>query len=653
LPIVQHGTAGQTMWAASHDVRGQTLAEWMIHHGRFPPAAVCDIARQMLRGLLACEQIDLVHGDLRASQVLLDARGKIWLPGPGLRPAVRPEEGFGYAELPPDAYDGLAPERVAIGRGADTAADVHACGCLWWQLLAGRPAVAGGTALAKLRAAQTAKIQDIRLVAPDVAPALAEAIAACIQRAPGLRPPSIAAIAERLGAQPSFSSRVARRALVASARRWSSSFRRPSTIAAATGRASRNATRVAIASTAIAAAVVGAWPHWDLGRHWRAGAADAGAASEPPARVQGPGGEPARIDVAASQALAQRADAGAADVSESATNVVRASWSGPARNVLELETSQPHQLSELPLADGQTVRGNAGKRPLVVVPASGLVVDAEDVRFENVDFVGRRSGAASQSRAPALIRLQALKAAFAGCSFQSSGVGKPLADRLPAAIHWIGKPASAEAELGLPTGELSFDRCVFSRISAAVHCDAEAALVFDLTEVLHLGPGPLIVLEGIPQADEPISLAMSHLTLRGAAGLLECRYAELAEEAGRLAIQASECAFVPTAGSGLFQFKGAARPIALLERLDWSGQGSVLAFDAPLALWDSGGGRILAASDESIQVAGLVRTNVGFAGDADAGPLASRIVRWQVPLRSTDPPGIGDGALALPKVDRP
>jgi len=77
--------------------------------------------------------------------------------------------------------------------------------------------------LAKLRAAQTAKIQDIRLVAPDVAPTLAEVIAECIQRAPGLRPPSSAAIAERLGAQPSFSSRAARRELVASARRWSSS----------------------------------------------------------------------------------------------------------------------------------------------------------------------------------------------------------------------------------------------------------------------------------------------------------------------------------------------------------------------------------------------------------------------------------------------
>jgi hypothetical protein len=581
--------------------------------------------------------------------VLLDAQGKVWLPEPGLRTAVRPEEGIGYTELPPEAYDCLAPERVAVGRQADTAADVYACGCLWWQLLAGRPVIPGATALAKLRAAQTAKIPNIRLLAPDAAPALAEAIAACIQRSPGLRPRSIKALAEQLA----VASRAARRALVASGRRSSSSARRASTIAAATGRSARTVTRVALVSGALAAVVVGGWPHWGLGRLWRPRAGDAGSAIGQSAALESQSGEPAHIEAARGPALVQRAGAPAAfDPSESASGVVRASWSEPASNVLELETAQPLQLSELSLADGQTVRGKAGKRPLVVVPAGGLVVDAEDVRFENVDFVGRRSGPAGQTRDAALVRLRALKAAFVGCSFQSSGVGKPLAERLPAAIHWVGRPASAEAELGLPTGELALARCVFSRVSSAVHCDAEAALVFDLTEVLHLGPGPLIVLEGIPQADEPISLAMTHLTLRGAAGLLECRYAELAEEAGRLAIQASECAFVPAAGSGLFRFKGPAHPAALLEGLDWSGHGSVLALDAPLALWEAGPGRVLAAPEELIQVAGLVRTQVGFAGDAEGEPQASRIVRWQVPLRSTDPPGIGEG-LALPRIDRP
>jgi hypothetical protein len=41
---------------------------------------------------------------------------------------------------------------------------------------------------------------------------------------------------------------------------------------------------------------------------------------------------------------------------------------------------------------------------------------------------------------------------------------------------------------------------------------------------------------------------------------------------------------------------------------------------------------------------------LGFAGDANDGPAASRLVRWQVPLRSGRPPGIGDALLPLPPV---
>ena len=638
-PVIACGAEGDTVWAASADVHGQAAADWMIRHGRFPPAAVADIARQMLAALAVCEQSGIVHGGLNAEHVWLDAQGQVWLSEPGLRPAVRPEERFGHAELPAEAFDGFAPERVMSGGPADLAGDVYACGCLWWQLLAGRAPIGGATGLAKLRAAQTAKIADIRLIAPDVDAALAEAIAQCTARNPQARPNSFQALLERLGP----GSRNGHRQLVQATGRSSSALRLSSPIKAVSSRPSRFGVRAMAATGVLAAALVGVWPLAAAWLNLAARAASERVAASPYA---------AAPDVEAPEELPPDFAARIDRAAYPSGDAVHASWT-PPENVLELAADQPQRLTELELSPGQIVRGRGGRRPRLVVPAGGLEIDVEDVRFENVDFVGGRSAAAGNGRPAAMIRLRALRASFVGCSFQSDAAGKSFANQAPAAIVWQGRPAADGAELELPTGTLALESCVFYRVAAAVRCRLDAAINFELNQVLHLGPGPLLLLDDAPQADEPINVAMSHLTLRGAAGLMECRYGELAEAAGRIAIEASNCAFVPAEGAGLFLFRGESVPRPLVEQLVWSGQGSVLARDAPLALWDAAEGQVLAAAEESISIDGLVRTEVGFADAADDGPEASRIVRWQVPLRSTDPPGIGEGRLMLPKLAGP
>ena len=332
--------------------------------------------------------------------------------------------------------------------------------------------------------------------------------------------------------------------------------------------------------------------------------------------------------------------------------ILPATWEEPQTNVLELDANQYQRLAELTLNAGMTVRGRAGQRAAIRVPHGGLVVDVEDVHFENIDFISGAAIKNGRGQPEAMILLRALRAEFANCSFQSTGPPKAAATRLPAAIAWFGLPPADDAELSLPTGELSLNRCVFRGVSAAIYCELEAALVFDLAQSLHLGPGPLLALAEAPQADEPITLAMNHLTLRNATGLLELRYDELAQAAGSISIQADGCAFVPSAGGGLLAFKGAAHPAPLVEHLTWTGQGSVLARETPVALWHGAEGKTRAATEETIQVDGMVRTDVGFAGEAEEGPSASRIVRWQAPLRSTEPPGIGEDELSLPMVER-
>jgi hypothetical protein len=68
-----------------------------------------------------------------------------------------------------------------------------------------------------------------------------------------------------------------------------------------------------------------------------------------------------------------------------------------------------------------------------------------------------------------------------------------------------------------------------------------------------------------------------------------------------------------------------------------------------MALWRSGPRRQQNLPDDELEIAGLVRSEVEFAGGAEGPPSASRVIRWQVPLRSADPPGANANSLFLPQ----
>ena len=197
--ISHGGLENGRVFAAAPWVEGRTAAEWMVHHGRFPPEVVLEIARAMLGELVELEKARICHGDVSTSSLVLSDAGGVTLVLPGLRPVLRPEEGFAHADLRPEAYDSLAPERVSAGTRPGVRSDIYACGCVWWHLLCGRPPLIGGNSLAKLRAAQTGEIPDVRRYAPDVPQVLAPAISACLEHEPSRRPESMARLADVLG----------------------------------------------------------------------------------------------------------------------------------------------------------------------------------------------------------------------------------------------------------------------------------------------------------------------------------------------------------------------------------------------------------------------------------------------------------------------
>ncbi|MGH7140679.1 MAG: hypothetical protein ACREHD_33520, partial [Pirellulales bacterium] len=76
-PVVRQGTDGERLWAASDWFVGRTARQWMMGHGRFPPASVHEIASRMLVGLAACERAGVPHADLGVDRLWFGTQGQL------------------------------------------------------------------------------------------------------------------------------------------------------------------------------------------------------------------------------------------------------------------------------------------------------------------------------------------------------------------------------------------------------------------------------------------------------------------------------------------------------------------------------------------------------------------------------------------------
>jgi eukaryotic-like serine/threonine-protein kinase len=641
---------GERIFAAWPWVDGRTAAEWIVHHGRFPPEVVLEIARAMLAALVALERAGVRHGDVSASSLILTDAGDVALAMPGLRAILRPEEGYAHADLRPEAFDSLAPERVASGTPSNAASDIYACGCVWWHLLCGRPPLAGGDSLTKLRAAQTGGICDVRRYAHDVPPSLAAAIAACVEVEPSRRPESMARLAAMLGSPTANGKGALADCLARTGRptvHWT-------TTARSIRRSNRTPLWLAGAVCCLTVVVALLWPAWQgLGRspHSTQCATASGESEDASRSSEAASGSrrlPRSIDRSPSHAIEN--------------DVVPASFQQPLQPPVDLVLAADRPLAgeRLELRAGQRVRAAPGHRATLLVPTAGLVVDKDDVRFENIDFVWEHAATESAGRdAPAIVRLMVGRAEFRGCSFRcvtegdgrgrmggfdyTAPVSRPPASVSLAAIRWIHPAQLDPSETSLPTGRIRLSDCVFERTGTGLDCRTVGALNIEFTNTLHLGAGPLVRLDHCPRPDEPLALNLSQVTVRDTGPLLECLAPRVDEQPVEIAVQATACVFAPKAGEPLVRCGGKS-PERLLCGLRWTGQGSLVTPKTPILDWrGTDGSRTV--DESALSIAGLVRSEVEFAGKPSSDPAASRVVRWQAPLQSASPPGIDPAPL--------
>ncbi len=182
----------------SRYVSGPSCRELLIRRGRFPAEVVGQVARQLASGLASLESRSVLHGQIQLANVRVNAEGRAVLVDAGVA------ETFARgvllrSDVPPEMYEGTAPELIGTGNAKTTASELYAFGCLLWELLGGRPPFPTGDPLAKLAAHRSRRVPDIQEFAPDTSQPLADAIRTLTDRDPLNRPRSFNEVALRFG----------------------------------------------------------------------------------------------------------------------------------------------------------------------------------------------------------------------------------------------------------------------------------------------------------------------------------------------------------------------------------------------------------------------------------------------------------------------
>jgi nitrous oxidase accessory protein NosD len=182
-------------------VEGQSLAAVLRDQGRVSPARAADFAYQAALALHHAHKSGLVHRDVKPSNLLLSADGRVQLLDLGLARFLQDQ--IGEAQLTRTGTgmgtpDYCPPEQFRDARKADARSDVYALGCTLYHLIAGRVPFPGSSFSEKVEAHETKEPQPLEEVCPEVPAGLALAVRRMMAKRPADRFPTMANVAEAL-----------------------------------------------------------------------------------------------------------------------------------------------------------------------------------------------------------------------------------------------------------------------------------------------------------------------------------------------------------------------------------------------------------------------------------------------------------------------
>lgn len=609
-PAAAHLDRDRVVVVSAH-APGRTLAELLVRRGRFPLTVVVEIARQMTATLEGLEQSGLLHGDLRLRNVSLDAHGHLVLRHGGILAAAQPLITI-HSDIPADCYDGIAPELIETHAERTIASELYACGCLWWQLLAGRPPFPGGDPLAKLARHQTRTVEDVRVWRPETPPPLAELLRRLTSRDPDQRPRGFADVAAALR----------RPATTASSRlrRFARSFESAAP-AAHLDADGRRRSALPLATAAALAFLLGLAGLYHFGPR-----GDLLAVARAAPRTTDDDLPPiTRSEPGAPLPLPSRPQPGVAPVSTASPEAQAAllPLPEPVQGVLHLTSPGPYRARNLVILGPLAVRGEPSVRPRIIVDQGPWQLTATTVLLEHLDILQPASPPSTPPRAEglALVSVAAQDLGVHGCRLESpaSTPAAPELARPRSLLRWrLIDTADAAG------GRAGIQQTLFLGEGDALVCERPPRSVL-VQQSLKLGRGSLVSLPAESRA-AGVTVAVRDSTLRGCDALV-CWNPPDSIPAETLHLTLERSVIAPHAKGGLICLCGGDQRQAprCLANVQITGLETLLQSGAPLAIHQTPLGTLpLEAS--SLSVEGIQYAQMSFSGSRLHQPADARLI---------------------------
>ena len=583
----------------SRFVAGRPLSELLIRRGRFPAPIVEEIGRQLIDGLAALETAGLIHGGITLWNTRVTSMGDVVLVDAGVAPIVETEF-LVKADVAPERYDGIAPERIATGQSADVRSDMYALGCLLWQLAAGRPPFPTGDPLTKLASHQTRVIPDIREWAPDTPDALARVIAALTAFEPGDRSESFERLATDWGRpQPSGRRRL---------RSFQAGFR-------GVARVPRDGPRSRILKTTALAALVAI-----------VGVLGLGLADSETRRTLKTNWQALLAGSAGTDHVAMTGDNFATPSPRTEPGKPLPSPDSTGQIVLKSEGPYVWDRT-IRAADRVVIRAADGVRPVIVVGSTPARIAAADVTLEGLRF---RIAASTKATPPAeFLQVAAARLTIRRCRFDASA----------------GVRGTVRFARGRVRSVMVADT-VFNTPGHGLQFSSNPDLI-RLDNVLQTGGGALLRLDDASGGGPSTGVALTRVTQRRAAALLD-----VAVPSTGISIVAKACVFHYDGKQAAFCRLRSNFPGRVPSRsVVYSGESSLIPSGTKIAVeaaTTQDGSDTDLSTGEAVQIdGGLLSGPFEFRGKPSRDPAASTILRHRAPIRGSQPPGID--AARLPR----
>jgi serine/threonine-protein kinase len=199
LPLLDSDEAGTHVYYVMPYAAGETLGALIAREGRLPLARAVAITRDIAAALDYAHDRQVIHRDIKPDNILLEP-GRAVLCDFGVARAVMESIGEGASSsglvVGTPAY--MSPEQATGSGQVDHRSDIYSLGCVVYQMLAGEPPFSGPTSLA-IRARHLQEMpRSLRLLRPELPPAVDAAVQAALAKLPGDRPPTGAELVRRL-----------------------------------------------------------------------------------------------------------------------------------------------------------------------------------------------------------------------------------------------------------------------------------------------------------------------------------------------------------------------------------------------------------------------------------------------------------------------